>query len=360
VVVVGGGFAGLEAVHALEHVDAEITLVDRHNYHLFQPLTYQVATGSLSPEEIAVPLRMIFRRRADVRVLLGEVSGFDLNRRELCLAPLIAGAGPRAIPYDTLLVAGGSSYDYFGHDEWRPFALEVKSLDSALETRGRILQAFEAAELEDDGERRSDWLTFVVVGAGPTGVEIAGQLAELASDTLPREFRDSDPSAGRVLLIEIADRVLTTFPESLSDHARASLERVGVTPLLGQTVVGMDSDHVDVEDSHGHRMRIATRTIVWAAGVTASPLALALAEASGEQVDRAGRLTVEPDLTLAGHPDVLAVGDMVNVRDAQTGRAQVLPGLAPVAMQQGRYAGELIGRRLAREPTPPFRDPHNG
>jgi NADH dehydrogenase len=355
VVVVGGGFGGLEAVKALGRADAEVTLIDRHNYHLFQPLSYQVATGSLSPGEIAVPLRRIFRRQPRVRVLMGEVTGFDLERREVAVDPAVAGTTRRTIGYDTLIVAGGSSYAYFGHDEWRSLALEVKSLDSALQVRGRILQAFEAAELEQEHEAQAGWLTFVVVGAGPTGVEMAGQIAELARDTLPGEFRDSDPRNGRVLLIEMADRVLRTFPEPLSRRAARSLEHLGVTPLLGHTVVGVQGDAVEVQAGDGARTRIATRTVVWAAGVTASPLARALGEACGGEVDRAGRVAVEPDLTLPGHPEVLAIGDMVRVRDARTGEPHVLPGVAPVAMQQGRYAGLLIGNRMAGRPTPPFR-----
>jgi NADH dehydrogenase len=230
VVVVGGGFGGLLAVQALRRADVDLTLIDRHNYHLFQPLSYQVATGTLSPGEIAAPLRKIFRHRRNVTVLMGEVEGFDLERRELRMAPAVAGTVPRTIAYDFLLVAGGSSYAYFGHDEWRTLALEVKSLDSALAVRGRILEAFEAAELEADRERRAAWLTFVVVGAGPTGIEMAGQIGELAHRTLPDEFRTADPRTARVLLIETADRVLTAFPPSLSRRAQASLEKLGVTP----------------------------------------------------------------------------------------------------------------------------------
>jgi len=355
VVIVGGGFGGIEAVKSLARADVEVTLIDRHNYHLFQPLSYQVATGSLSPGEIAVPLRRIVRRQRRVRVLMGEVTAFDLERREITVDPAVAGITRRTIPYDTLVVAGGSSYAYFGHEKWRSLALEVKSLDSALQVRGRILQAFEAAELEDDPQARVSWLTFVVVGAGPTGVEMAGQIAELARDTLPAEFRHSDPRAGRVLLVEMADRVLTAFPPSLSPRAARSLEHLGVTLLLGQTVVDVQLNSVEIRTSDGTGSRIPTRTVVWAAGVTASPLARALGEASGAEVDRAGRVAVEPDLTLAGHPEVLALGDMVRVRDARTGEPQVLPGLAPVAMQQGRYAGRLIAERLAGRTTPPFR-----
>ncbi len=353
-VVVGGGFAGLRAAKALGGAEVDVTLIDQHNYHLFQPLSYQVATGSLSPGEIAVPLRWIFRGKPRVRVLMGEVTGFDLERREVAIEPVIAGTRSRTIQYDTLIVAGGSSYAYFGHDEWRPNALEVKSLDSALEVRGRILEAFEAAELEDDPQARGMWLTLVVVGGGPTGVEMAGQIAELARDTLPGEFRHTDPRAGRVLLVETADRVLTAFPPSLSRRAARSLEHLGVNLVLGQTVVDIQSDQVELQAGDGVRTQIPTRTVVWAAGVTASPLARALGESSGAEVDRAGRVTVEPDLTLPGHPEVLAIGDMVRVRDPRTGKPRTFPGLAPVAMQQGRYAGRLIASRLAGHSMQPF------
>jgi len=353
-VVVGGGFGGLQAVKALGKANVDVTLVDRHNYHLFQPLSYQVATGSLSPSEIAIPLRRVFRHDKRVRVLMSEVTGLDLARREVELTPPVVGAPRQTIPYDTLVVAGGSSYAYFGHDNWRSLALEVKSLDSALEVRGRILQAFEAAELETDRASRATCLTFVVIGAGPTGVEMAGQIAELANDTLPGEFRLSDPRTGRVLLVEMADRVLPGFAPSLSRRAARSLERLGVTVLVDHTVVDVRPGNVVVKSSDGSTANHATRTVVWAAGVMASPLARTLGEASGAELDRAGRVTVEPDLTLPDHPEVLAIGDMVRVRDARTGEPRVLPGLAPVAMQQGRYAGRLIKDRLEGRPTPPF------
>jgi NADH:ubiquinone reductase (H+-translocating) len=354
VVVVGGGFGGLQAVKVLRRADLDVTLIDRNNYHLFQPLNYQVATGSLAPSEIAAPLRGVFRRDENVRVVLGEVTGFDLGRRQLGIAPVVPGGSPWTIDYDTLLVSGGSSYSYFGHEEWRTMALEVKSLDSALEVRGRILGAFEQAEIERDPRAREAWLTFVVVGAGPTGVEMAGQIAELARATLPAEFRQSDPRSGRVLLIETADRVLTAFPESLSARAKRSLEKLGVTPMLSHTVTDVHEDCVEVQGEGGSTSEIPTRTVVWAAGVTASPLARALGESCGAEVDRAGRLTVEPDLSLPGHPEVLAFGDMVRIRESESGVAQTLPGLAPVAMQQGRYAGRVVTDRLARRSTPPF------
>jgi NADH dehydrogenase len=353
VVVVGGGFGGLQAATRLRREPVELTLIDRRNFHLFQPLTYQVATGALSPGEIAYPLRTIFKRARNVRVMLAEVGGFDLEGRELRLSSADGVPAPPSIGYDTLIVAGGSRYSYFGHDEWGEFATEVKSLESALTTRRRILSAFEAAELEPDPERRASWLTFVVVGAGPTGVEMAGQIAELARDTLSRDFKRADPRTGRILLIEAVDRVLTSFPPSLSARAQRSLERLGVTPLLGRTVVAVDEAGVTVEAGSGETERIATRTVVWAAGVTASSMAAKLAEQSGAEVDRAGRVTVESDLTLPGHPEVFALGDMVRVREADEA-VTTFPGVAPVAMQQGRYAARVVRARLRGRAAGPF------
>lgn len=353
-VIVGGGFAGLKAARALARVDVEVTLLDRHNYHLFQPLSYQVATGSLSPGDIAVPLRRILRGQQNARVVMGEVTGFDLAARQVLVGPAIAGTEAYALGYERLIVAGGSAYSYFGHEEWRRLALEVKSLDSALEVRGRILQAFEAAELSSDPQERDDWLTFVVVGAGPTGVELAGQIAELARDT-PAEFRASDPSSARILLIETADRVLGGFPASLSRHAQRALETIGVTPMLGHTVTDVGARSIELEATDGTRSRIAARTVLWAAGVTASPLASALAQASGTHVDRAGRLGVDRDLTLPGHPEVLALGDMITIRDAAGGESRALPGLAPVAIQQGAYAARSVAASLSGRDMPPFR-----
>src|SRR5215207_5582824 len=340
VVVVGGGFGGLQAATHLAPAPVDLTLVDRRNFHLFQPLTYQVATGALSPGEVCYPLRAIFKRRRNVRVLLGDVTGFDLDSREVLVEPGIGDAGQISLDYDTLIVSGGSRYSYFGHDDWAPVAPEVKSLESALAVRARILGAFEAAEVEPDDEHRRAWLTFVVVGAGPTGVEMAGQIAELAKDTLRRDFRAIDPRDGRVLIVEMADRVLTTFPASLSRKAARSLEHLGVTALLDRTVVGIDDKAVTTEGVDGGSERIPARTVIWAAGVEASGMAAQLGELSGAEIDRAGRLAVEPDLTLPGHPEVLALGDMVRVG------GQELPGVAPVAMQQGRYAARLIRDRL--------------
>ena len=354
VVVVGGGFGGLQAVLKLRRLAVEVTLVDRRNFHLFQPLTYQVATGALSPGEIAYPLRAIFKRDRNVHVLMAEVDDFDLEARELQLSPAAGVPAPPRMPYDTLIVSGGSRYSYFGHDEWSNHAAEVKSLESALTVRNRLLSAFEAAEWESDPERRVALLTFVVVGAGPTGVEMAGQIGELARDTLRADFRRVDPRTARILLVEAVDRVLTTFPSSLSTKAARSLEKLGVTVLTQRTVVGVDGEGVTIEHGGGEPQRIPSRTVIWAAGVTASGLATRLAELTGAQSDRAGRVTVEPDLTLPAHPEVFALGDMVRVRDA-AGGSTVLPGVAPVAMQQGRYAAKVVRDRLRSRPTQSFR-----
>ena len=353
VVVVGGGFAGLQASLKLAAGPVEVVLIDRRNFHLFQPLAYQVATGALSPGEICYPLRAIFRRRGNVRVLLAEVTGFDLAARRVDLRPSEEDVPtPTSLAYDSLIVAGGSRYSYFGHDDWRELAPELKSLEGALDIRSRILTALEAAEWEPDPERRRAWLTFVVVGAGPTGVEMAGQIAEIARDSR-RDFRQADIAAARVLLIEAADRVLTGFPPSLSAKAARALERLGVTPLLGHAVTNIDERVVTTTGPDGDSTSYGARTVVWAAGVKPSDLAGALARSAGGELDRAGRLIVEPDLTLAGHPEVLAIGDMIAIRRDR--ELETLPGLAPVAMQQGRHAAAVVLARLAGEPTLPYR-----
>ncbi len=354
VVVVGGGFGGLQAVRKLRHEPVGITLIDRRNFHLFQPLLYQVATGALSPGEIAAPLRGVFKRDQNVRVVLGAVTGFDLAGRCVLVDGLPNASETRAIPYDSLVVAAGSSYSYFDHDEWRPLAPDVKSLESALEVRRRILTAFEAAEVEPDAERRAAWLTFVVVGGGPTGVELAGQIAEIARDTLRRDFRTIDTRAARILLVEVADRVLPGFPPRLSARAARALERLGVSPLVGRKVVGIDAEAVTIAAAAGEGERVPARTVIWAAGVVASELATALAAETGAELDRAGRVAVGPDLTLPAHPEVLAIGDMVQVHDAD-GNPVPLPGLAPVAMQQGRHAARAIHDRLRGNEPPSFR-----
>jgi NADH dehydrogenase len=346
VVVVGGGFGGLQTVRGLRRTPVRVTLVDRRNFHLFQPLAYQVATGALSAVEISTPLRQILRRQRNANVLLAEVTAFDLEQHLVRLDGLANGDGGIELAYDTLVVAGGSAYSYFGHDDWAPHAPELKSLEGALDLRARLLTAFEAADVETDEERRRAWLTFVVVGAGPTGVEMAGQIAEIAHDTLRRDFRAVDTRTARVLLVEAGDRVLAAFPERLSGRAARSLERLGVTLMLRTTVVGVAAEAVEVQAAGGSRETIAARSVVWAAGVAASPLAGLLATASGGETDRAGRIVVEPDLSLAAHPEVFAAGDMITVRSADGGSA-ALPGVAPVAMQQGRHIARAIrtGRR---------------
>ena len=335
VVIVGGGFGGLLAARGLRRADVELTLVDRQNFFLFQPLAYQVATGSLSSVEVAIPLRTTLRRQRNTRVVLGEATAFDLDARTVTVSDLPTG-GELQLAYDVLAVAGGSRYSYFGHDDWAEHAPELKTLDGALDLRDRILLAFESAELEQDPEVRTAWLTFVVVGAGPTGVEMAGQIAELARDVLPREYRAADTRQAKVLLVEAGTRVLAAFPPRLSASAERQLRSLGVTPLIGKTVVAIDADGIELDSGE----RIPARTKIWAAGVAASPLAALLGE-----TDRAGRIHVQPDLTLPGHPEVFAFGDMAAVGDL------TLPGLAPVAMQQGRH----VARSIRAGTRTPFR-----
>jgi NADH dehydrogenase len=353
VVVIGGGFGGLQAVRALRGEPVQITLIDRRNFHLFQPLLYQVATGVLAPMEIAAPLRRVFARDPNVRVVLAEVTGFDLENR-LVLARAPTDSEHQAFEYDSVIVAGGSEYSYFGHDGWRPFAPDVKSLESALDVQRRMSSAFEAAEIETDAERRAAWLTFVIVGAGPTGVELAGQIAELAHRRLRHEFRAFDTSATRILLVEQAERVLPGLDARLSASAAQALHDLGVTPWPGRRVVGIDVDSVTVEAASGAAERVPARTTVWAAGIAASDLAAALAVAAGVERDHLGRVPVGPGLTLAGHPGVMAIGDMAAVHDA-AGRPIPLPALAPVAMQQGRYAARRVREGLRGRATRPFR-----
>jgi NADH dehydrogenase len=340
VVIVGGGFGGLQAALHLKNADVEVTLVDRRNFHLFQPLAYQVATGALAAGEVCYPLRAIFRGEARVKVMLAEATGFDLGAKAVAVR---TAAGAETLPYDTLIVGGGSEYNYFGHPEWRENAAELKTLEGALHIRAQILRAFEAAEVAESESERARQLTFVVVGAGPTGVEMAGQIAEIARDTR-RDFRRIDTSDTRVLLVEAGERVLLAFPPKLSRKAAKSLESLGVTPVLNAMVTGIDADGVTMGDEH-----VSAATVIWAAGVLASGLSSALAEASGAKTDKVGRLIVEPDLSLPGHPEVLAIGDMVQVRGSDP-----LPGVAPVAMQMGRYAAKLVRGRLRSKDVGPF------
>ncbi|HEX8976929.1 MAG TPA: NAD(P)/FAD-dependent oxidoreductase [Solirubrobacteraceae bacterium] len=354
VVVIGGGFGGLQVVKHLRHAPVEVTLVDRRNFHLFQPLTYQVATGALSPSDVTYPLRAIFGSAGNVRVLLAGVRDFDLEQRRVWLEPDPSHQMPDRLDYDSLVVAAGSSYSYFGHDEWREVAGEVKTLESAVAVRSRILTAFERAEMTASEQERRAELTFIVVGGGPTGVELAGQIGELTRGTLEHSFRTIEPESARIMLVETADRLLGAFRESLSARALRSLQKLGVEPALGKTVVGIDADGVSLAAGDGSTERVPARTVIWAAGVMASDLAGKLGRQSGAEIDRAGRVTVASDLTLPGHPEVMAIGDMASVSDGAGGNMR-LPGLAPVAIQQGAYAARAIERRLEGRPLKPFR-----
>jgi NADH dehydrogenase len=337
VVVVGGGFGGLPATRFLGHVDGvEVTLVDRRNHHLFQPLLYQVATGMLSPGQVAPPLRYVLRRVPNAKVELLEVDDFDLDRR-IVHATRPPSGEPVELEYDSLIVAAGAGQSYFGNDEFALYAPGMKTIDDALELRRRIFGIFELAETASTPEERREWLTVVIVGAGPTGVEIAGQIRELAVRSLHGEFSSLEPQSVRVVLVDGGKEPLATFGDRLSEAAARELRRLGVELRMNARVTHVDEHGVDVETSGGTE-RIAARMVVWAAGVQASPLAAKLAAATGAAVDRAGRISVLPDLTLPGHPEVFAVGDMVSYEN--------LPGVAEVAMQGGLHAANTIRRRL--------------
>jgi NADH dehydrogenase len=336
VVIVGSGFGGLFAAKELSGADVEITLISRINHHLFQPLLYQVATGILSEGEIAPPTRDVLRRQKNARVILGDVTEIDVAGH--VVRSTAAGIDTET-PYDTLIVAAGADTSYFGHHEFAKDAPGLKSIDDAMTLRARIFGAFEAAELEPDPAKRAEWMRFVVVGAGPTGVEMAGQLTEVARRTLTNNFRSIDPADAKVVLVDAADSVLGSFGHRLSAKTVQQLEKLGVEVWLNTMVTGVDATGIEVKDTHGHISRIASRCVVWAAGVQASPLGRQLGEQTGTAVDRGGRLAVNDDLTLPGHPEIFVVGDMINLKH--------YPGVAQVAIQGGKYAADQIQRRIS-------------
>ena len=344
VVILGGGFGGLYAAKALKRAPAQVTVLDRRNFHLFQPLLYQVATGSLSPGEVASPLRSVLRRQKNTRVLLGDAVDLDAGHRTLILDD------GQQVEYDSLIVATGSTDSYFGHDDWRRNAPSLKTIEEATEIRGRILYAFEAAEREPDPEKQREWLTFAIVGGGPTGVELAGALAEIAHDTLRHDFRSIRPESARIFLIEGAPRVLPTYPEDLSAKAEASLRRLNVTPRTGVFVTHLDDKGVTVKAQDGSQNTFAARTVVWAAGVAPSSFGEVLERRARAPRDRRGQVLVNPDCSVPGHPEIFVIGDLAYLE--QDGKP--LPGVAQVAMQQGAYVAKLIPARLRGETVRPF------
>jgi NADH dehydrogenase len=334
VVILGGGFGGLSAARALRKASVRITLYDRRNHHLFQPLLYQVATAALNASDIAVPIRHILSRQRNVTVLMAEATDVDPAARKIKFADGETG-------YDHLIVATGATHSYFGHPEWAPYAAGLKTIEDALEMRRRVLTAFEQAEREKDPEKRRAWLTFVIVGGGPTGVELAGALAEISRHALAKDFRAIDPTSARVLLLQGGDRVLPTFPEPLTVKAREQLTTLGVDVRVNARVTAIDAESVSVGDE-----RIPTRTALWAAGVSASPLATSL----GAPLDSAGRVEVTPELTVPGRPEISVIGDLATLKQ----NGQPLPGVASAAMQEGRHAAENILRGIRGEPLRPF------
>lgn len=345
IVIVGGGFGGLYAAKRLAKQSVHVTLIDRRNHHLFQPLLYQVATAGLSPGNIAAPLRGILVRQARVRVLLGEVRDLDAKANAVVLAD-----GSR-IEYDYLIIATGASHSYFGKDEWAKYAPGLKTLEDALEIRRRVLMAYEQAERTDDVALRQALLTFVVIGGGPTGLELAGALAEMAHLTLRGNFRSIDPTEAKILLVELADRVLPPFPPELSAKAEASLEGMGVTVMTKTKVIDVGERHVVIQQGE-QTQEISTHTVLWAAGVQASPIGKVVQAQTGAALDRVGRVVVEPDLSVAGYPNLFVIGDLASFTH---GLERPLPGVAPVAMQQGRYVADVIAQRQLGKSAEPFR-----
>jgi NADH:ubiquinone reductase (H+-translocating) len=344
VVIVGGGFGGLYAAKALANANVSVTLVDKRNFHLFQPLLYQVATGTVSPADISSPLRSVLSKSKNTKVILGEVSNIDSQTQQVLM-------GNEAISYDTLILATGAKHSYFGKDEWESVAPGLKTVEDAIEMRRKIFSAFEAAEKETSPEKRRAWLTFVIVGGGPTGVELAGAIAEIAYHTMKDDFRNIDTSETQILLLEGLDRVLPPFAPQLSQEAEKSLTKLGVTVQTKTLVTNIENDIVTIKQGEETR-QIPARTVLWAAGVKASPLGKILAESTDAECDRAGRVIVESDLSIKGHPNIFVVGDLANFSH-QNGKP--LPGVAPVAIQEGEYVASLIKAKLQGQTLPQFK-----
>ena len=344
VVIVGGGFGGLSAAQALKRAPVEVTVIDRRNYHLFQPLLYQVATGGLSPGEIAAPIRNVLAKQKNTRVLLGEVMDFDVDGHAVILRD-----GVR-VPYDSLILAAGADTSYFGHNDWAKLAPGLKSIEDATEMRKRILFAYEAAEREADPAKQREWLTFVIVGGGPTGVELAGALAEIANDTLRHDFRNINPRDSQIILVEGSERLLQTFPEDLSKAAEKSLHKMCVRTRAHAQVTQVTETGVTMKFPD-HEETLATRTVLWGAGVTGSRLGKILGEKCGAAMEKGGRVTVQPDCSIAGHPEIFVVGDLQFLKDK---KGKPLPGVAQTAIQGGAYAAKTIAKRLRNEPVKPF------
>ena len=344
VVIIGGGFGGLYTAQSLGNAPVEVKLIDKRNFHLFQPLLYQVATGSLSPADISSPLRLILSNNQNTQVLLEEVKDIDPQHQKVIMAN-------SELEYDSLIVATGVSHHYFGNDQWQDFAPGLKTVEDALEIRRRIFHAFEAAEKESDPAKQRAWLTFVVIGGGPTGVELAGAIAEIANRSIKNDFRNIDTTQAQVLLLEGMDRILPPYPPELSVKAEESLHKLGVNVQTGSMVTDI-SDHVVTVRQGEEVTTIPAQTILWAAGVKASGMSKVLSEATGVELDRAGRVIVEPDLSIANHPNIFVIGDLANYAH-QNGKP--LPGVAPVAMQEGKYVAKLIQKRLQEETLPAFR-----
>lgn len=343
VVIVGGGFGGLYAAKSLKKANVNVTLIDKRNFHLFQPLLYQVATGALSPADISSPLRSVLSKSKNTKVLLGEVDDINPDAQQVIV-------GGEAVAYDTLIVATGAKHSYFGKDNWEEFAPGLKTVEDAIQMRHRIFMAFEAAEKESDPVQRQAWLTFVIVGGGPTGVELAGAIAELATKTLKEDFRNIDTSEARILLLEGMDRILPPFAPELSQEAETSLTQLGVNVQTKTLVTNIADDIVTIKQGEDVK-EIAAKTVLWAAGVKASAMGKVLTERTGAESDRAGRVIVEPDLSIKGHPNIFVVGDLANFAHQNN---KPLPGVAPVAMQEGEYVAKLIQKRLKGETLPQF------